>query len=99
MNADPVNAAVTVCGEMKHKDILHPLYSSMCLCCNEVSIKRDDFSQRVAERIIERRKKTARENIELYRKPGNVQLDQYIGDTKMLTAEYIDLTDWDEWDR
>lgn len=74
-------------------------FHEMYLCCHEVSIKRDDFAQRVAEMIITRRKKVARENAELYRKPGNIQLDQYIGDTKMMAAERINLTDWNEWDR
>lgn len=74
-------------------------FHEMYLCCHEVSIKRDDFAQRVAEMIITRRKKVARENAELYRKPGNIQLDQYIGDTKMMAAERIDLSSWDEWDR
>lgn len=74
-------------------------FHEMYLCCHEVSIKRDDFAQRVAEMIITRRKKVARENAELYRKPGNIQLDQYIGDTKMMAAERINLTDWNEWER
>lgn len=74
-------------------------FHEMYLCCHEVSIKRDDFAQRVAEMIITRRKKVARENAELYRKPGNIQLDQYIGDTKMMAAERIDLSGWDEWNR
>ena len=71
----------------------------MYLCCHEVSPNCDDFTQKVADLIIAMRKKTAQENAHLYRKPGNIQLDQYIGDTKMLMAERINLTDWDEWDR
>lgn len=74
-------------------------FHDMYLCCCEVNINRNDFAQRVADRIIALRKKTAQENAQLYRKPGNIQLDQYIGDTKMLMAERINLTDWDEWDR
>ena len=74
-------------------------FHDMYLCCHEVSINRADFAQKVAELIIAKRKKTAQENAHLYRKPGNIQLDQYIGDTKMLMAERINLTDWDEWDR
>ena len=74
-------------------------YNNMYLCCHEVKINREDFTQRVAELIITQRKRIAAENAQLYRKPGNIQLDQNIGDTKMLMAERIDLTDWDEWDR
>lgn len=74
-------------------------FHDMYLCCHEVNINRADFVQRVAGLIIAKRKKIAQENAQLYRKPGNIQLDQFIGDTKMLMAERIDLTDWDEWDR
>jgi hypothetical protein len=74
-------------------------FHEMYLCCHEINIRRDDFTQRVAEQIIARRKRVARENAELYRRPGNIQLDQCIGDTKMLAAERINLTDWDEWKR
>ena len=74
-------------------------FHDMYLCCHEVSINRSDFAQRVADLIISNRKKTAYENAQLYRRPGNVQLDQCIGETKMLMAERINLTDWDEWDR
>ena len=72
-------------------------FHEMYLCCHEINIRRDDFVQRVAEQIIARRKRVARENAELYRRPGNIQLDQCIGDTKMLAAERINLTDWEEW--
>lgn len=72
-------------------------FHEMYLCCHEINIRRDDFTQRVAEQIIARRKRVARENAELYRRPGNIQLDQCIGDTKMLAAERINLTDWEEW--
>ena len=74
-------------------------FHEMFLCCHEVSTKRDDFVQRVGEQIIARRKRIARENAELYRRPGNVQLDQCIGDTNMLAAERLNLTGWDEWKR
>lgn len=72
-------------------------FHEMYLCCHEINIRRDDFTQRVAEQIIARRKRVARENAELYRRHGNIQLDQCIGDTKMLAAELINLTDWEEW--
>ena len=72
-------------------------FHEMYLCCHEISLKRSDFAQRVAAQIIARRKRIARENAELYRRPGNIQLDQCIGDTKMLASERINLTDWEEW--
>lgn len=74
-------------------------FNDMYLCCHEVKMYRDDFAQRVSELIIAKRKRIAAENAQLYRKPGNIQLNQNIGDTNMLVAERMDLTDWDEWDR
>ena len=74
-------------------------FNDMYLCCHEVKTYRDDFAQRVAELIIAQRRRITAENAQIYRKPGNIQLDQNIGDTKMLMAERINLTDWDEWDR
>lgn len=75
-------------------DAFHDMY----LCCHEVNPHRKDFSEKVADLIIQKRKAIAAENAQLYRKPGNIQLDQNIGDTHMLMAERINLTDWDEWD-
>lgn len=74
-------------------------FNDMYLCCHEVKLYRDDFAQRVSDLIIAKRKSIAAENAQLYRKPGNIQLNQNIGDTSMLMAERINLTDWDEWDR
>ena len=74
-------------------------FNEMYLCCHEVNIHHKDFAQKVADLIIQKRKAVATENALLYRKLGNIQLDQNIGDTKMLIAERINLTDWDEWDR
>ena len=74
-------------------------FNEMYLCCHEVNISRTDFCQRVINLILARRKQIATENTQLYRKRGNIQLDQNIGDTTMLMSERIDLSDWDEWDR
>ena len=74
-------------------------FNEMYLCCHEVNISRNDFCQRVAELILAKRKQIATENTQLYRKRGNIQLDQNIGETTMLMSERIDLSDWDEWDR
>ena len=71
----------------------------MYLCCHEVNSSRTDFCQRVAELIIAKRIRIAAENAQLYRKRGNIQLDQNIGETTMLMSERIDLSDWNEWDR
>ena len=74
-------------------------FNEMYLCCHEVNVSRTDFCQRVAELILAKRKQIATENAQLYRKRGNIQLDQNIGETTMLMSERIDLSDWDEWDR
>lgn len=74
-------------------------FNEIYLCCHEVNISRTDFCQRVTDLIIAKRKHIAAENAQLYRKRGNIQLDQNIGETTMLMSERIDLTGWDEWDR
>ena len=74
-------------------------FNEMYLCCHEVNSSRTDFTQRVAELILAKRKRIAAENAQLYRKRGNIQLDQNIGETTMLMSERIDLSDWNEWDR
>lgn len=74
-------------------------FNDMYLCCHEVKQYRTGFAEKVADLIIKKRKAISAENALLYRKPGNIQLDQNIGDTKMLMAERINLSDWDEWDR
>ena len=76
-------------------DAFHDMY----LCCHEVKLYRRDFAEKVADLIIKKKKAIATENAQLYRKPGNIQLNHNIGDTQMLMAERIDLTDWDEWNR
>ena len=76
-------------------DTFHDMY----LCCHEVNPQRADFAEKVADLIIQKRKAIAAENAQLYRKRGNIQLNQTIGDTHMLVADRINLTDWDEWDR
>ena len=73
--------------------------NEMYLCCHEVNNSRTDFCQRVADLILAKRKQIAAENAQLYRKRGNIQLDQNIGETTMLMSERIDLSDWNEWDR
>ena len=74
-------------------------FNEMYLCCHEVNVSRTDFCQRVAELILAKRKRIASENAQQYRKRGNIQLDQKIGETTMLMSERIDLSDWNEWDR
>ena len=74
-------------------------FYEMYLCCHEVNNSRTDFCQRVADLILAKRKQIAAENAQLYRKRGNIQLDQNIGETTMLMSERIDLSDWNEWDR
>ena len=74
-------------------------FHEMLLCCYEVSIYRCDYTQKVTERIVQKRKSIAAENALLYKRAGNIQLDQCIGDSNILMAERIDLSEWDEWNR
>ena len=74
-------------------------FNDMYLCCHEVKIYRRDYAAKVAALIVQKRKAAANENAVLYKRTGNIQLDQCIGDTNMLMAERIDLSEWDAWDR
>lgn len=73
-------------------------FNELYLCCTEVKMYRDDFTQRVRTLVIRKRKEWAAERFALYRR-GTIFLDHTIGDTNMLVADRVLLTDWDEWDR
>ena len=74
-------------------------FNEIYLCCHEVNIHHKDFALKVSDLIIQKRKSVTAENALLYRKLGNVQLDQNIGDMKILMAVRINLTDWAAWDQ
>lgn len=74
-------------------------FNELYICCSEVKLYRKDFAQKVAELVVQKRKRIAAENARLYRKRGNVYLNHCIGNTTMLVADRILLTEWDEWDR
>ena len=75
------------------------MFNELFLCCTEVKQSRDDFAEKVQALVIRKRKERAAEKYALYGRGGTVFLNHTIGNTNMLVADRVILTDWDERDR
>lgn len=74
-------------------------FNELFLCCSEVNLYSDNYPKKVQELVIRKRKDRAAEKAVLYGRRGTVFLNHTIGNTNMLVADRVILTEWDEWER
>ena len=77
------------------QDFLH----EMIVCCYEAMHERCSFSKALAVKKIEAMtKQRNRDNHVLYNPYRNISLNQSIGESDVPVSEWMNLSDWREWD-
>ena len=80
---------------MTDRDWLH----EMIVCCYEVLNERQTFSKaRVVKKIEEIKKQRNHENNTLYNPFRNISMNQCIGKSDTPVSEWMNFSDWREWD-
>ena len=80
---------------VSEQDELHDLIQ----CCYETIGGNGRFSKRKASQIIHMMKeKQRRERYTLYNPYRNISLNQCIGESKTPVSEWLNITDWKEWE-
>ncbi len=89
---DVILPRITVCTD---QDYLH----EMIVCCYEVMHERRSFSKALAVKKIEAMTiQRNRINHVLYNPYRNISLNQSIGESDVPVSEWMNLSDWREWD-
>ena len=71
----------------------------LILCCYEAIGDNGRFSGRKASQIIDTmKKKKSSDRNKLYNPYRNISLDQCIGESKTPVSEWLNITDWKEWE-
>lgn len=71
----------------------------MILCCYEAIDERGRFSKRIASQsIAEITAKQQQEYYTLYNPHRNISLDQPLGDSRTPASEWLNVSDWREWE-
>ena len=89
----PVSYVKTVLPFINPKTTADDFHEMVALCCSS-----EPYPCKAAKAIKEYLAKQRRDNSMLYNQRRNISLDQCIGDSRNPVSDWLNLSDWREWD-